>query len=610
MAEKRYALLIGNQHYEGSDFEPLQSPHADVQALKDVLEHDERGKFDKVDILLEAKRDEAQIAIKNALESKRKNDLLLIYFSGHGKTNDDGDLFLAGSTSQVKHLETTGISAALVSKWMGRGSADKTVLILDCCHAGAFAQGFKSNDALQNVTDGYARSGGSYVLMACDAYELAKDGEDGSLSFMTQHLVAGLSGDADANGDGVITVDELTDYLDKQMSVGAQQTFNQACHDKRGDIVLSWSGSPEEDAVAVLDAAFAKVLSWAQDGSLSDDVLPQVLSYIAEAKRDAADLDDGRYALIRAVADDSIRPGNFNTEWIRVQEPTPPPQKPVTKPTVDAAPEPAEAPKAPEEPATATAAPKTAAPTKPKAPAKTTAKKPRTRRNLGTEAKKARDAAKKAREADALRRKKDYPFAFEAKAEVKDEDLTPAEELEAPAATKPPPKKRAPRKTSAPKRTSTTKKPAMQKESPEKAEPAATTASGASLDIGDSFFEYIGFGAVVAGVVGFVLGGYWVATTFSLNPLYSSPESPLIDVFVLSFLAIMIIFSLSDGFPDLGEVLFIVLPASLVLVLVATGAMWLFWQDAYFDVLGAFKHVWEDIKLLFGASSPATTLGK
>lgn len=318
MAEKRYAILIGNQAYENSDFNPLNSPHADVDALEAVLKDETKGRFDSVEVLKEANREDALDAIEDALKAKSKNDLLLIYFSGHGKTNDDGDLYLAASNTDGNRLETRGISAEQISRWLGRGSVDKTVLILDCCHAGAFAQGFKSGDELQTKTDGYARAGGSYVLMACDAYELARDGANGALSFMTEHIVEGLSGAADANGDGNITVDELTDYLDRQMSVGAKQTFNQACYDKRGEIILSWAESSSAE-IDPLERAKQKVLDWARDGSLSDEVYPQVLALIPEIRRGVVESADQRRSLIEMVSDDGIKPGNFNIEWIKAQ---------------------------------------------------------------------------------------------------------------------------------------------------------------------------------------------------------------------------------------------------------------------------------------------------
>lgn len=318
MAEKRYAILIGNQAYENSDFSPLNSPHADVDALDAVLRDETKGRFDSVEVLKEADREDALDAIEDALKAKGKNDLLLIYFSGHGKTNDDGDLYLAASNTDSNRLETRGISADQISKWLGRSSVDKTVLILDCCHAGAFAQGFKSGDELQTKTDGYARAGGSYVLMACDAYELARDGADGALSFMTEHIVEGLSGAADANGDGNITVDELTDYLDKQMSVGKKQTFNQACHDKRGEIILSWARA--EASVDQLEQARAIVRDWAQNGLLSVNIEPEVLTCINEMKRGEADEVDPRVALVIKLAQNQITSGDFNAKWVKARK--------------------------------------------------------------------------------------------------------------------------------------------------------------------------------------------------------------------------------------------------------------------------------------------------
>lgn len=339
MNERRHALLIANKTYEkDSGFASLCSPHADAAALKKVLCDEVRGKFDTVDVLLDRSRNEVLIAITDALKKKRKSDLLLIYFSGHGQTNDYGDLFLATSDSSSSHLEATAVDAHHISKMMGRSDAGKTVLVLDCCHAGAFPTGQKSNDLVEAAAKRCSEAGGSYVLMACGEFELAQDGVDGELSMLTRHFVRGLQGAADINGDGAVTANELATYLDQSMSQGGIQKFNQSGRNRHGKVVLSWSGvEPFED---LRNTVRTKVLEWAGVGAVSDIVLTDVLQYLSDLKFADMNGNDQKQLLIRRLAGNDVSSGDFNLEWLQAKQLLPKVSSPKRRPKPEPEPEP------------------------------------------------------------------------------------------------------------------------------------------------------------------------------------------------------------------------------------------------------------------------------
>ena len=334
MNEKRHALLIGNQNYpEASGFAPLNSPHNDVMALEAVLKDPDYGRFDEVTVLLDKPYEDTLIAIQQALRSKSKNDVLLIYYSGHGKTDDNNDLYLAAPNTRSENLEITSVEARKVAKMMGDSHAEKTVLVLDCCHAGAFPAGFKSDDAVQAQADRYANSGGSYVLMACGAYELARDGEKGELSLLTQHIVDGIGGAADADKDGVVTVNELTRYLDEKMSRGSGQKINQSGQNRRGDIVLGWSGRMQ--VKDVVQQARIALHEWSMSNAISDQDQADVLKYFGHLRDNGVDETDPRWDLIQRVSKKSIGSGDFVSGWLRAVPPvqaTLPPDPPVIPP--------------------------------------------------------------------------------------------------------------------------------------------------------------------------------------------------------------------------------------------------------------------------------------
>ena len=100
MAGRQIALLIGNGRFgSNSGFTPLRCPERDVSALASLLADESHGSFEVQSLI-----DRDQRGIQTALsETLRKaagwDDLVLIYYSGHGSPDEDGSLFLAASDS-------------------------------------------------------------------------------------------------------------------------------------------------------------------------------------------------------------------------------------------------------------------------------------------------------------------------------------------------------------------------------------------------------------------------------------------------------------------------------------------------------------------------------
>ena len=81
---KRLALVVGNSEYEDSELSQLKTPEADVRALVEVLEAAEIGSFDEVKPLINQPAQTIRTELELFFDKKKKDDLLLLYFSGHG----------------------------------------------------------------------------------------------------------------------------------------------------------------------------------------------------------------------------------------------------------------------------------------------------------------------------------------------------------------------------------------------------------------------------------------------------------------------------------------------------------------------------------------------
>ncbi len=157
-------------------------------------------------------------AIGEFYRNRRRDDLTLLYFTGHGLKDDQGRLYLAMTNTRHDDLLFTGLSAQQIDEAMESCSSRQKVLVLDCCYSGAFPTDCVSKAGGQVHTLEKFQGKGRVVLTASDATQYSFEGNriigEGTQSVFTRYLVEGLTtGEADLDSDGDISIDELYSYV-------------------------------------------------------------------------------------------------------------------------------------------------------------------------------------------------------------------------------------------------------------------------------------------------------------------------------------------------------------------------------------------------------------
>lgn len=212
----KVALLIGVSQY-GAGFNQLPAATKDVEAMQHVLRHPDIGNFDQVLSLIDPDPQEMGIAIENLFGGRKRDDLILLYFSGHGIKDENGNLYLATRETRKNErgglIRSTAIASRFVQEVMRDSRVRRQVIVLDCCFSGAFGEGLIAKD--DGSVDVRRQLGGEgrVVLTSSTStqYSFAQQGSD--LSIYTRYLVEGMeTGAADLDEDNVISVDELHEY--------------------------------------------------------------------------------------------------------------------------------------------------------------------------------------------------------------------------------------------------------------------------------------------------------------------------------------------------------------------------------------------------------------
>jgi tetratricopeptide (TPR) repeat protein len=246
---KRVAFLIGNQTFlSDSGLLPLRGPANDLTSLARLLRDPEHGRFE-VSEFLDKPSHEILPEIEQALSETVQNDLLLIYYSGHGKLDRNGRLCLATANTRQSALLATSIPARHLCDLVELADCDQVVLLLDCCYSGAVGLRGDVESELRVVEN----ASGFYIMTASSEMQAAREEQPAAggavMGRFTAALVSGVeTGAADRERKGKVLLSDLRRHLE-QAVVGQTPKF--FARNANGDPLISLCPAT---AVSLLDA--------------------------------------------------------------------------------------------------------------------------------------------------------------------------------------------------------------------------------------------------------------------------------------------------------------------------------------------------------------------
>ncbi|HJT86915.1 MAG TPA: tetratricopeptide repeat protein [Bryobacteraceae bacterium] len=253
---RSYAVIVGISRYQNLPANlQLQFSERDAQSIYTILISPEGGNFkaENVHMLTGAKATLAGLRreIDTWLPSVAKDDdRVLIYFAGHGFVYQ-GKGYLAPYDVDLKNIAATGYPMdELGSVIGGKIRAKSKILLTDACHSGAI-----SPEDTQNLNRTLSDLNKSlFSLTASRDRERSFESPDleGGHGVFTYYVVRGMEGAADTSRDGIVTADELAEYVHTQVreaTMGQQNpTSERGSFDP--DMLLAWVPSNALPAAA------------------------------------------------------------------------------------------------------------------------------------------------------------------------------------------------------------------------------------------------------------------------------------------------------------------------------------------------------------------------
>lgn len=220
-----YAVIVGISKYENLSIdEQLDFADKDATVFADYLKSKAGGSVPEENIRLLINETATFSAIYEAInwltEKCGKDDKAYFYFSGHGDLENftiAQDGYLISYNTPKGNYVYNAVSIDYLNKIANTLSVrnnGKVILITDACHSGSLA-GNKSGPYL--AAEQLRKTAANEIRMtSCDKNQLSNEntvwgGGHGAFSY---YLIKGLQGQADIKPDGIITVNEIKNFMD------------------------------------------------------------------------------------------------------------------------------------------------------------------------------------------------------------------------------------------------------------------------------------------------------------------------------------------------------------------------------------------------------------
>lgn len=217
-----YAVVVGVNSFKDPSVPPLSRSEGDARDFCKFLKERERL-FRSAHITLilneEATRANVAAALRQNLKPAGKDDVVIVYLSGHGATDPSmpNEYYFLTYDTQLDNLFGTALLMNDANLFKGVDSKN-VVLLSDACHSGGFNTVLDGTTAksAERFLSMFQSLPGRVAMSSSRPDEKSYEKDVYGNSIFTHFLLKGLRGEAESEADGSITAKGLYSYVYKR----------------------------------------------------------------------------------------------------------------------------------------------------------------------------------------------------------------------------------------------------------------------------------------------------------------------------------------------------------------------------------------------------------
>ncbi len=250
-----YTIAIGVSEYY-NDIYNLQYAAKDAKDISSLFEKDDKlfANIHSIKVLNKDATVENILKLKEQLKNTKVDDVVVLFFAGHGVLDTEMNYYLATTEIDVDNMANTALRYDYLEGLFDGIPARKKVIIIDACHSGEVDKEEEFTETEYEVEDDVVfrdvksaaavfetktakittqssfelmkmmfadirRGTGSTVISSAGGGEYAYEADQTKNGIFTYVILNGItSKKADLNKDGHIMISELRDYASKRVS--------------------------------------------------------------------------------------------------------------------------------------------------------------------------------------------------------------------------------------------------------------------------------------------------------------------------------------------------------------------------------------------------------
>lgn len=231
-----WSLIVGVNTYRDKALQPLKYAVDDAKLFFDLIKSPQCGAVpeQRIRLLLDSTATRRNIFsnLDYLLKSSSEDDLLMIYFAGHGFA-DEGSFYFMGVDGEQSRISATGVAASQINDMIKKmGKFKKIVWFVDACYSGASGDsGMRGVNTANEYLRELAQAENGYVILsASNEYQKALEFSDKGHGVFTYYLAEGLKGNADLPpSDGYVRIHELSEYVANKVNASTNNRQTPRC---------------------------------------------------------------------------------------------------------------------------------------------------------------------------------------------------------------------------------------------------------------------------------------------------------------------------------------------------------------------------------------------
>lgn len=213
----RWAVLIGvNKYDDWNNYGKLQVCVKDVEAIRNALiaggYEPKRTRLITDDGPEEPSKANILTALKSVAKASEPDDSILFYYSGHGAKNGD-ESYLVAKDGHHLTLSDTAIPIKRIKEIISEAPAKAKIIILDACHSGADIGKGSEPMSPEFIRRVFEEAEGMMILSSCKQGQLSYEWRKRERSVFTHFLMEAVSGKADWDNKGFVTMQDASRYV-------------------------------------------------------------------------------------------------------------------------------------------------------------------------------------------------------------------------------------------------------------------------------------------------------------------------------------------------------------------------------------------------------------